>query len=137
MDGHPGSLAGQVPHGLLDAGDGGVEVHGASAVAEVVVDRVGPGLDPGRVPADDVAAHGLEVGGDLDVAVGLGVALAPAVQAVGGFEADEAEVLAGDVAVGLAGVGRGGMDQVVAQVDDGGVGHGMSFAWTTRTGRAG
>ena len=120
---HPGALAGEIPHRLLDTRDRRVKVHRAAAIAEVVVNRVGPRLNPRRVPAHDVAPHRLEVRRDLDVAVRLRVALAPAVQPVGRFQSDEAEVLAGDISVGLAGVGRGRMDQVVAQVDDGGICH--------------
>ena len=120
VDRGAGALAGEVPHGLLDAGDGGVVVHGAAAGGEVVVGGVGELLDLRGVPTDHVALELVEVRGDLGVAVGLGVALAPTVETVGGFETDEEEVLAS------AGVGED-----VSEAGDRRR-HGSSSVWRTR-----
>ncbi len=58
------------------------------------------------------------MGGDLGVAVGLGVALSPAVQSVLRIDPHEADILGGDVDIGLVAGRRRGMQQ-----EDAAVGH--------------
>ena len=95
MDGHPGALADEVPQRLFDAAHRAVVVHAAAASGEVVVGGVRELADARRVAADQVAAERIDVRRDLPVAVALGVALAPAVDAFVRVDAHEAEVLAG------------------------------------------
>jgi len=93
-DGLAGALAGQVPQRLLDAADRAPELHRAALGREVVIGPVGEVADVAGVAAGQVAAELAHVGDDRLIAVGLGVAFAPAVQAVGGLDLDEEPVLA-------------------------------------------
>ncbi len=90
--GHAQALAGQVPQGLLDAADGAPEVHGSALGREIVVGPVSEVADVAGVAADEVPAELPHVRGDRLVAIGLGVGLAPAVQAIGGLDFDEEPV---------------------------------------------
>ena len=94
MDRHPGRLADDVPKRLLDAADGAVVVHAAATRGEVVVGALGQLADPGRVATDHIAGKRVEVRGDLQIAVALRVALAPAMDALVRIDPHEAEVLA-------------------------------------------
>ncbi len=86
------ALAADVPQRLLDAADRGVVVHGAASCREVVVHDVVKCLIWRECSADDIARIA-STWATIAVAVGLGIALAPAVQAVRRLEPDEEQVL--------------------------------------------
>ena len=87
------SLAGDVPHGVLQAADGAVVVHRAAPAGEVVERHLHEVLDVGGVAPDEITLELVNMRGYLHVAVGLGVALAPAIDALVGLYLHEAEVL--------------------------------------------
>ena len=107
MHGHLGDLALDVPHRLLESAHRAIEVHRSPPRGEVVEGRLRERLDATRIAPDQVALELIDVGGDLEVAIRLRVALAPAVDALVGVDANEAEVLA-----------TSGMDQEVLYIGD-------------------
>ena len=92
MDRRAQHLASDVPHRLLDAADGRVEVQRAAAACEVVVGYLREVLDVRWVSADQVSPQLVDVGRYLDVPVRLGVALTPAVNSLVGLQLHEAKV---------------------------------------------
>ena len=104
MHGRAVCLARDVPHGVFEAADGAVVVHSAAPAGEVVERHLHEMLDVGGVAADKVALELIDVRRNLHVAVRLGVALAPAVDALVGLYLHEAKVL------GSAGVYQEGLD---------------------------
>jgi len=88
------ALARDVPEGLLEPAHRAPEVHRPALGREVVVGPVHEVGDLRGVAADEIAAEGLHQGDDARVAVGLRVALAPAVRAAVGLDLHEAQVLA-------------------------------------------
>src|SRR5262249_13391684 len=93
-DGHAQALAREIPERLLDAADRAPEIHRAALAGVIVVGPVGEMADVPGVAADQVARELPHVGDDRLVTVGLGVALAPAMQAVGRLHFHEQPVLA-------------------------------------------
>ena len=91
---HAVALARDVPERLLEPAHRAPEVHRAALGREVVVGPVHEVGDVARVAPHEVAADRLHERHDARVAVGLRVALAPAVRAAVGLDLDEAEVLA-------------------------------------------
>ena len=79
VDGLAVGLAGDVPEGLLDAGEGGEDGHAAAPEA-VAVHALPEEVDAGRVLADDEALQVLDGGGDRAL-LHLQRAFAPAVDA--------------------------------------------------------
>ena len=92
-DRHAEPLAGQIPQRLLEAADRAPEIHGPALGREVVIRPVGEVTDVAGVAAKQVASELRDVRHDRLVAIGLRVALAPAVQAVGGLDLHEEPVL--------------------------------------------
>src|SRR5439155_24894855 len=91
---HAEPLARKVPERLLDPADGSEEVQGAALGREIVIGPVREVADVAGVAADQIARELVHEGGDRVIAVGLGVTLTPAVQAVGGLDLHEEPVLA-------------------------------------------
>jgi hypothetical protein len=79
---------------MLQAAEGGVEVHGAAPSGKIVVCYLREVLDVHGVPSGQVPLQLVHVGHDLQVPVGLGVAFPPAVDSLIGVHLDEAEILA-------------------------------------------
>ena len=104
MHGRAVCLAGDVPHGMLQAADGAVVVHRAAPAGEVVECHLREVLDVRGVAPDEVAPELVNMRGYLHIAVGLRVALAPAIDALVGLDLHEAEVL------GFAGVDQESFD---------------------------
>ena len=94
VHGHPGCLAFDVPERLLEPAHRAIEVHRSSPRREIVEGRLCEFLDATRITSDQVALELIDVCGDLKVAIRLRVALAPAVDAFIGVDANEAKVLA-------------------------------------------
>ncbi len=90
-----GCFAHEVPQGLLEAADGAVQIHRPALGGEIGIGHVREVLDVERAAVDQVAPELLDVGLDGSIAVQLRVALAPAVQAIVGFELDEEPALVG------------------------------------------
>jgi hypothetical protein len=80
--------------GLLEPAHRAPEVHRPALGREVVVGPVHEVGDLGGVAPDEIAAERRHQGDDARVAVGLRVALAPAVRAAVGLDLHEAQVLA-------------------------------------------
>src|SRR5439155_2581496 len=87
------ALAGEIPQRLLEPADRAPEIHRAALGCEVVVGPVREVADLAGVAADEIATELPHVRDDRLVAVGLGVALAPAVETVRGLDLDEEPVL--------------------------------------------
>jgi len=90
---HAQALARQVPERLLEPADRAPEVHGAALPREVVVCPVREVADLTGVAPDEIARELSYVGDDGLIAIGLGIALAPAVQTVGRLDLHEEPVL--------------------------------------------
>ena len=97
-------LARNVPHRMLQPAYGAVVVHCAAPPGEIVVRRLNEVLDVRGIPADEVAPYLIDVRRNLQVAVGLRVAFAPAVNARVRLDFHEAQVLS------LAGVNQKCLD---------------------------
>src|SRR5207245_7308658 len=91
--GHAQALTGQVPERLLEPADRAPEIHGAALPREVVVCPVREVADLTGVAPDEIARELSYVGDDGLIAIGLGIALAPAVETVGRLDLHEEPVL--------------------------------------------
>ena len=104
VDGRTELLTHDVPQRLLDAAQGGVELHRAASSGEVIVGHLGEVLDVRRAATDEVSAQLLYMRRHLQVSVQLGIALPPAVNPLIRLDFDKTEVFS------CAGVYEEGLD---------------------------
>src|SRR5206468_2292506 len=107
VDGGAQPLARDVPQRLLDTRDRAPEVHRPALGPEVVIGHVTEVRDVPGIAAHEVAAEGRDVADDGLIAIGLRVALAPAVKALVRLDLDEEPRLA---AAGIDQMGCDGGD---------------------------
>src|SRR5436190_3651104 len=93
VDRQPGALADDIPRGNLDRAPRREQFHRAAADRKILEHDLAGMTDIKNAAADDIGGHRLDAFGDDSLLAGGDVTLAPAVEAVIGFDPAEQQVL--------------------------------------------